>query len=660
MGCFKMFRNLSLKKKLYVSFIMVLLLPTIIIGTLSYVTMKNKIEEKMLDSAKQNADILNSIITDTINTKVNDVNYLSGYFNQLNTSKETNDEALNLLGNYQNEHSELLASYVGTETGAMLLKPDQELPDGYDPRKRGWYQDAMKKKGNAVVTTPYIDAFTGKVIVTVAKALNDGSGVVGFDLNLDNLAKTVKKVKFGKEGYLAILDQNKKVIVHPIKKPGSLFKESFIEKVYAKNSGAFGYQFNGSQKTMYFNTNELTGWKVVGTLVNSEMKAETLPLLYKTLIVLAFTLVMGTIIATLIIRSITVRLGLLVDASNSISEGNLKIESISVENNDELGQLSTSFNKMKESLHTVILEVNEKSESLAAASEQLSSSAEQSGKASEQVVAAIQELASGAESQNTNLLASAQSLTTMTTSIQQMSEKASLISDVTSEASRLAENGGITVGKTLNQMNSISSSVTKTDQMIQSLSQKSEEIVKILDVITGIASQTNLLALNAAIEAARAGEHGKGFAVVAEEVRKLAEDSSHSASQITNILKEIQQDTNNSVSNIEYVKQEVDEGVKVATETQDRFDEILMALKKIVVEIHEISSVSRFIEDGAQHLNISMDEVRQIAEETNLGTQQIASSSQEQLASSEEITASSLSLSNMADDLRNLISNFKI
>lgn len=655
-----MFQKWNLKKKLTLSFITVLLLPGLLIGSLSYFTIKNKIEEKMLETARNNTQILNAIITDTINTKISDVNYLSGFFNASNIGKNTSRETLNLLEQYQDNHSELLASYVGTEEGLMLLKPDQELPDGYDPRKREWYQESMKDTEHAYVTSPYIDAFTGKVIVSITKALNDGSGVVGFDLNLDSLANMAKNVKIGDKGYVSILDQNKKIIVHPAKKPGADASEDFLKQVFEKKSGIFSYTFKGQSKTMYYDTNELTGWKLTGTLAASEINGETLPVLYKTLIVLIAALALGSIISILIIRSITGRLQKLVEASISISEGNLKADNLDTKSKDELGQLASAFNKMKDSLHSVIMEVNEKTETLASASEQLSASSEQSGRASEQVAASIQEVAMGSESQHASLSASADSLREMTASIQQLSEKASLISETSSTASTEAELGGKSVEKTLIQMNSISGTVTSTDEMIQSLSKKSEEIVQILDVITGIASQTNLLALNAAIEAARAGEHGKGFAVVAEEVRKLAEESSQSASQITNILKEIQYDTKSSVEHIATVKQEVAEGVIVATESQERFAEILQSMNKIAGEISGISSSALSINEGAQHLNASMTEVNQIAEETNKGTQQIAASSEEQLASSEEITASAHSLSKMADDLRLLISNFRI
>lgn len=655
-----MFQKLNLKRKLYLSFILMLLVPSVIIGSISFITLQNKIKEKMLLNAKQNANTMNKIISDMINSKINDVNYLAGYFNQLNTGKDHEAEALHLLEKYQVNHQELMASYIGTKEGVMLLKPDQKLPDGFDPRVRPWYQDAMDQKGKAQITKPYVDAASGKVVISVVRALDDGSGVVGFDLNLDNLAKMVKGIKFGNEGYICILDPDKKAIVHPTIKAGAKLEYAFIDKTYKSNSGTFDYTFKSEEKIMYFTTNKETGWKVLGTLVKSEFTTETLPILYNTLIVIVLTLTLGAIIATLIIRTITTRLQVLVEAANSISEGNLNIDSIEVKNSDELGQLSNSFNKMKDSLHSVIVEVNEKSELLAASSEQLSASSEETGRASEHVAATIQQVASGAENQNNSLVASAKLLIDMTNSIQQMNEKTSLISDVSTDASNQAELGGKSVEKTLSQMNSISSSVSSTDQMILSLSRKSEDIVQILDVITGIANQTNLLALNAAIEAARAGEHGKGFAVVADEVRKLAEGSSESANKITNILKEIQIDTKKSVEHISQVKHEVAEGLNVATESQDRFNEILKSMNKIVEEIQDISASSHMINQNANNLNDAMDGVKHIAEETNSGTKQIAYSSQEQLTSTEEITKSAHSLSKMAEDLRNLIANFKI
>ena len=130
-------------------------------------------------------------------------------------------------------------------------------------------------------------------------------------------------------------------------------------------------------------------------------------------------------------------------------------------------------------------------------------------------------------------------------------------------------------------MDKIHRSVNDTATVIQHLEERSKEIGKIIDVITGISSQTNLLALNAAIEAARAGEHGKGFAVVADEVKKLAEQSKESADQITTLVEEIQGDTERAVTVMRKGTNEVELGITVVQETGEGFKRILQSIDQV-------------------------------------------------------------------------------
>ncbi|MFA9558505.1 methyl-accepting chemotaxis protein [Evansella sp. AB-rgal1] len=370
--------------------------------------------------------------------------------------------------------------------------------------------------------------------------------------------------------------------------------------------------------------------------------------------------IVGTIIALYISRIIAKPVILLSDATKQISEGNLTIDDVVVKNRDEIGELAVSFNQMKNTLREVILEVNTTAENVASSAEELTASAEQTSSATNQVAISIEEVASGAELQEKNTEESANAVGEMAIGIQRVAESTSSVAESAQDTTQQASSGNSSLKKVVDQMNSINASAQETSVVIQELDKNSVEIGKIIDVITGIADQTNLLALNAAIESARAGEHGRGFAVVADEVRKLAEQSKESANQIATLIAAIQQSTSQAVVAMNRGASEVSEGMNLVEETGKNFEQILSSIEKVSSEIQEVSAVTEEMSASVEQVNASIDEVSSIAKVSAQNTSDIASASEEQLASMEEITSSASTLAEMAENMRVMISKFRI
>ena len=222
-----------------------------------------------------------------------------------------------------------------------------------------------------------------------------------------------------------------------------------------------------------------------------------------------------------------------------------------------------------------------------------------------------------------------------------------------------AKEGELAVDNTVAQMSSIHESVQSSNTITRSLYDRSKEVASILNVITEIAGQTNLLALNAAIEAARAGEHGKGFAVVADEVRKLAEQSQQSVTEIQAIVEGFQVDTGNSVKVMEEITQNVLSGIEVSEEASRRFTHIMERMQQLLPAVEAISTTAEQAATSVHHVANGVDEVSSSAQNNAAASQQVAASSEEQLASMEEIRSAAESLSFMAEDLKAVISKFQ-
>lgn len=377
-------------------------------------------------------------------------------------------------------------------------------------------------------------------------------------------------------------------------------------------------------------------------------------------IVGGISLVIGFILVFLFVRRFNRDLAQVQVGMEKLAAGDLTVEAIETKNQDELGQLIIGFNRMVKNLKELVTNVIKTSEQVAASSEQLNANSEETSKATEHITLSIQEVSTGAEDQLTSMQGSMEFVRKTLLDVQQIQESTQAVTDASQDGSVQAKQGQEMINQTIEQMQVISQNTRNTSTIINDLDMKSKEIEKILTIINDIADQTNLLALNAAIEAARAGEHGKGFAVVADQVRKLAEQSSNSTNQISQIIGEIQSYTGKAVDSMGIGEKAVDKGTEFVNIAGETFTEISTTIDEIVHKMEGVAGAISKISTNTDDLVESMENVSSISERTSNFTQEVAGATEEQTASMQEVAAATRVLADMALELQNLASEFKI
>lgn len=342
-----------------------------------------------------------------------------------------------------------------------------------------------------------------------------------------------------------------------------------------------------------------------------------------------------------------------------VANGDLT-QKVRLDTRDEIRGVALAFNQMVDSFNEMIAANKELAEELAVTSEELSQIADETTKATNRISESTQEVATASHTQVASAESSLRALDAMSESMQHIAAKSTDVSAVSEETSAQALRGNTSIMRAREQMGTIRHTVDSTAEVVRVMVDRSQEIGRIVDVITDIAAQTNLLALNAAIEAARAGEHGKGFAVVADEVRKLAEQSKLSADQITALIGEIQVETHRSIEAMGNVTEEVEHGATVVAEAGEVFARISASTQHVATQIHEVTTIVEAMSVSTKEVLTSVQEMTSLASEASANMENVAASSQEQYAATEELTATINVLNTKAQDMHQKIEHFKI
>ncbi len=315
----------------------------------------------------------------------------------------------------------------------------------------------------------------------------------------------------------------------------------------------------------------------------------------------------------------------------SLTQGDMT-QRIEVKYNNEFRRLGDHINTLADSLHNVLVKLNDASDNLtttASDNEKTSSSAQGQLSAQREQTASV-----------------ATAMTEMSHSVQEVASSAQSSLEKVHQVESASESGRQIMSSNITTINQLEERLTESVDAVSELQKMSSQIGSILDVIRNIAEQTNLLALNAAIEAARAGEQGRGFAVVADEVRVLAQKTTESTSEIETMISNLQSSSKSAGQVIESCMKDMERSVEQASSANG-------AMEEIQALIIEISQMSTHISQAAVEQSETTSDIAKNIEEIN----HIADSSYQAMSS---IASTSESLTSLANQQGELVHRFKL
>lgn len=656
----------SLRFKILIGALSIFFFASLVQGISAYTVGKNLITEQITNQGQSLAQSTASELNVWFESKIQELTVLS----QMHEVKEMDKD--NLVSELSNQmellHTDYDNLYVIWPDGSAVTDEGQSV----DLAGRDYFQTAIK--GEAVVASPIISAATSNVVAPIAVPIyNDGQivGVMGGSVKTEKLAELVSKVTLGESGYAYVIDKEGTGVAHP--DPDVIMNINIFDlgevmsamgaKVLNGETGTDRYVFRDVDTYGSYAPISLTGWGVVVTVPVAEVSQPLGILLNTSGVLIVAILIIVSLVVFFVSRRLINSIVFFAGYADTMARGDftVNVPEDYLTYKDEMGVMARALDTMGKNLRVMIKEVVESAQEVSASSQEVSATGEDIASIMQEVSASTEEIAAGMEEVSATeeeINASGQEIGDMLSDLHQEATKGNVeANEIGKRAIAVQENAEKAKNTTMGIYEEINNKVIQAIEEAKVV----EEISGLAQSIAKIADQTNLLALNAAIEAARAGEHGRGFAVVAEEVRQLAEDSSHTVTNIQALTVQVQHSIDNLINHVQNILTFINEDV---VKDYDMMADIGAQYKLDSDHFSDITT--KFLQD-IEKINKSMNEINTALETTaatieqsTAGTQEIAKGTEQAAQAAQEINNVSAKLAEGALRLNELVAKFKI
>jgi len=567
----------------------------------------------------------------------------------------------NLIGIAKTDTENVLSAWMSDLDTSSLAQSDGFISDeSWDITGRGWY--GCIETGEPILTEPYLDSSTGKMILSAACPVFDDAngtvlGAVGMDISLEHMTDIMSEYKIGRSGYILLLSENGTFLYHPqsdiIQKniKDVNISENAMNAVLSGTNKFLAYQVDGHTKYGSLKTAGDTGYLVLSCLPFGEYYATLIAMVIALMLIFAAGIFLIAFRIKKSARSLTKPILELNHTAQQLADGNLDVQLV-ITSEDEIGALGNSFQKTVSRLKEYIAYIDETAEVLSRIADGKLSIDLQHDYAGEfrkiktallnisdsmnQVMMGINESSERVSVGASELASASQILAegaeTQAAAVEQLAATANTVTDQVENSLRETETSAKATAKATAMIEENQEKMKRMMEAMNKIQETSQKVVGIIQTIEEIASQTNLLSLNASIEAARAGDAGRGFAVVADEIGKLALESSKAAST----TKEL----------IEISMEEINKGNTIAVGAMDSLKESVTVVGK----------VNEMIQGTAENAVVQAESMKQI----RIGIEEIAHGIQDNSAASQETSATSEELASQADALNKMVQRFEL